>query len=122
MYTSSGTVVHVTLHRTHSPAVSNRSSLPMSQNPRQLYGYGGGIAIKGETWQEKAGVHYAMPEESLATCWRWMIPTMTEQASKTATPEQPTAAAPVPPAIPVVQPPGRLHVWHALGWGISGAL
>ena len=47
---------------------------------------------------------------------------MTEQASKTATPEQPIAAEPVPPAATVVQPPVRLHVWHALGWGILGAL
>src|SRR5262245_17398065 len=51
-----------------------------------------------------------------------MGPTMTEQASKTANPEQPTAAEPVPPAATIVQPPGRLHVWHALGWGILGAL
>ena len=51
-----------------------------------------------------------------------MVPTMTEQTSKTATPEQPTTAESVPLAAPVVQPPRRLHVWHALGWGILGAL
>src|SRR5262249_60469190 len=63
-----------------------------------------------------------MPEESLTTWWRWMVPTMTEQESKTATTEQPTPAEPVPLAAPVVQPAGALHVWRALGWVIVGAL
>ena len=51
-----------------------------------------------------------------------MVPTMTEQNTKTATTEQPTSAEPVPLAVQVVQPAGALHVWRALGWVIVGAL
>jgi cobalt-zinc-cadmium efflux system membrane fusion protein len=63
-----------------------------------------------------------MQEESLATWWRGMVPTMTGQEIKTATPEQPTPVEPVPLAAPVVQPAGALHLWRTLGWVIVGAL
>src|SRR5262249_54744807 len=51
-----------------------------------------------------------------------MVHTMTEQEIQTATTEHPTPAEPVPLATPVVPPAGALHVWHALGWVIVGAL
>jgi cobalt-zinc-cadmium efflux system membrane fusion protein len=51
-----------------------------------------------------------------------MVPTMTGQEIKPATPEQQTPAEPVLLAAPIVQPVGALHVWRAFGWVILGAL
>jgi cobalt-zinc-cadmium efflux system membrane fusion protein len=47
---------------------------------------------------------------------------MTEPEIKTATPEQPPAAEPVPLTVPVVQPASRSEGWRAFGWVIVGVV